>query len=211
MFFIVLPVLPAGLAPVFSLFVPFYQSIPRMPVTQVLGHIHITNKTLVYIVGLLFVLSVHMCAFQISGGLYHSNALWLQKVFFVPVWVSSVGKYILEPLFSSSQPNDETPLGMGATLDIQRQQRMDLLDQQLLLAQYNEARRNVRRQPQGGLLQWTRLFPSLRHRGQNRPPVQPHPEVARLVEMGFSRIDALEALRASNNDINMATNFLLQH
>lgn len=32
-----------------------------------------------------------------------------------------------------------------------------------------------------------------------------------LVEMGFSRIDALEALRASNNDINMATNFLLQH
>lgn len=37
------------------------------------------------------------------------------------------------------------------------------------------------------------------------------PQVARLVEMGFSRIDALEALRASNNDINMATNFLLQH
>lgn len=29
--------------------------------------------------------------------------------------------------------------------------------------------------------------------------------------MGFSRTDALEALRASNNDINMATNFLLQH
>lgn len=36
-------------------------------------------------------------------------------------------------------------------------------------------------------------------------------QVAMLVEMGFSRIDALEALRASNNDINMATNFLLQH
>jgi uncharacterized UBP type Zn finger protein len=29
--------------------------------------------------------------------------------------------------------------------------------------------------------------------------------------MGFSRIDALEALGASNNDINMATNYLLQH
>lgn len=47
-----------------------------------------------------------------------------------------------------SQPTSETPLGMGATLDIQRQQRMDLLDQQLLLAQYNEARRNARHQPQ---------------------------------------------------------------
>ena len=47
-----------------------------------------------------------------------------------------------------SQPTHETPLGMGATLDIQRQQRMDMLDQQLLLAQYNEARRNTRQQPQ---------------------------------------------------------------
>ncbi|XP_015240670.1 PREDICTED: ubiquitin-associated domain-containing protein 2 [Cyprinodon variegatus] len=229
--------LPAGLlAPVFSLFVPFYQSVPRMPVTQVLGHIQITNKTLVYIVGLQLLTSspfMWLLALSglISGGLYHSNVLWLQKILFVPAWVSCVGKYTLEPLLSSSQPTDETPLGMGATLDIQRQQRMDLLDQQMLMAQY-ETRRNARHQPQAGLLQWTRLFPSLRHRGRNRPPVQPQPQaqthqstqppllenspiaeeqVALLVEMGFSRIDALEALRASNNDINMATNFLLQH
>lgn len=40
------------LAPVFSFFVPFYLLIPRMPVTQVLGQIHITNKSLVYVVGL---------------------------------------------------------------------------------------------------------------------------------------------------------------
>uniref|UniRef100_A0A8P4GCR6 UBA domain containing 2 n=1 Tax=Dicentrarchus labrax TaxID=13489 RepID=A0A8P4GCR6_DICLA len=227
--------LPAGLlAPVFSLFVPFYLLIPRMPVTQVLGHIHITNKSLVYIVGLQVnpcsaIVGMHVCLFC---GLYHSNVLWLQKILFVPIWVSRIGRYILEPLFSSSQPSSETPLGMGATLDIQRQQRMDMLDQQLLLAQYNEARRNTRPQSQSGLLQWTRLFPSLRHRGQNRPPMQPSPQaqtppstqpplldnspvaeeqVARLVEMGFSRTDALEALRASNNDINMATNFLLQH
>ncbi|XP_061601894.1 ubiquitin-associated domain-containing protein 2 [Cololabis saira] len=232
--------LSAGLlAPVFSLFVPFYLSIPRMPVTQILGHIPITNKSLVYIVGLQLLTSspfMWLLALSglISGVLYHSNVLWLQKILFVPAWVSFIGRYILEPLFSSSQPSSETPVGMGATLDIQRQQRMDLLDQQLLLAQYNEARRNVRPQPQAGLLQWTRLFPSLRHRGQNRPPAQPQPQaqaqtqqstqpplldnshvaeeqVARLVEMGFSRTDALEALRASNNDINMATNFLLQH
>ncbi|XP_072246912.1 ubiquitin-associated domain-containing protein 2 isoform X2 [Leuresthes tenuis] len=216
--------LPAGLlAPVFSLFVPFYQSIPSMPVTQIMGHINITNKSLVYIVGLqLLTSSPFMWLLALSG----------LKILFVPAWVSCIGRYVLEPLFSSSQPNNETPVGMGATLDIQRQQRMDLLDQQMLLAQYNEARRNTRPQPQAGLLQWTRLFPSLRRRGQNRPPVQPQPQaqthpssqpplldnspvaeeqVARLVEMGFSRIDALEALRASNNDINMATNFLLQH
>ncbi|XP_024153775.1 ubiquitin-associated domain-containing protein 2 [Oryzias melastigma] len=230
--------LPAGLlAPVFSLFVPFYLSIPRMPVTQILGHIHITNKSLVYIVGLQLLTSspfMWLLALSglVSGGLYLSNILWLQKILFVPAWLSRIARYILEPIFSSSQPNNETPVGMGATLDIQRQQRMDLLDQQLLLAQYNEARRNARPQPQAGLLQWTRLFPSLRHRGQNGPPMQPQPQaqtqqsapppslnnspvaeeqVARLVEMGFSRTDALEALRASNNDINMATNFLLQH
>ncbi|XP_029376953.1 ubiquitin-associated domain-containing protein 2 [Echeneis naucrates] len=230
--------LPAGLlAPVFSLFVPFYLSIPRMPVTQVLGHIHITNKSLVYVVGLqLLTSSPFMWLLAVSGlmsgGLYYSNVLRLQKLLFIPSWMSRIGRHIFEPLFSSSQPNSETPLGMGATLDIQRQQRMDLLDQQLLLAQYNEARRNARHQPQPGLLQWTRLFPSLRRRGENRLPMQPHPQaqthpstqpplldnspvaeeqVARLVEMGFSRIDALEALRASNNDINMATNFLLQH
>lgn len=40
------------LAPVFALFVPFYSSIPRVPVTKVLGLVSITNKTLVYIVGL---------------------------------------------------------------------------------------------------------------------------------------------------------------
>ncbi|XP_058508211.1 ubiquitin-associated domain-containing protein 2 [Solea solea] len=240
--------LPAGLlAPVFALFVPFYLSIPKIPVTQVMGHIHITSKSLVYIVGLQLLTSspfMWLLALSglISGGLYYSNVLHVQKFLFVPVWVSRIGRCTLEPVFSSSQPTSETPLGMGATLDIQRQQRMDQLDQQLLLAQYNEARRNTRPQQQPGLLQWTRLFPSLRQRGQNRPPMQPHPQaqtqpstqthpstqpppldnspspspvaeeqVARLVEMGFSRMDALEALRASNNDINMATNFLLQH
>jgi len=41
-----------SLGPVFALFVPFYSSIPRVQVTQVLGHFSITNKTLVYILGL---------------------------------------------------------------------------------------------------------------------------------------------------------------
>lgn len=35
---------------------------------------------------------------------------------------------------------------MGATLEIQRQQRMDLLDQQMLLGHYSEAR-HTRQQP----------------------------------------------------------------
>ncbi|KAM9810176.1 ubiquitin-associated domain-containing protein 2 isoform 1-T1 [Syngnathus typhle] len=225
--------LPAGLlAPVFALFVPFYWSIPKVPITQVLGLVSITNKTLVYIVGLQLLTSspvMWVLALNglISGGLYHSNVLWLQKFLFVPAWLCAVARYLLEPLFSSSQPTSEAPLGMGATLDIQRQQRMDQLDQELLLAQFNEARANSRHQAQQtGLLPWSRLFPSLRRRREAPPQAQTQPsapplppsdnavaeeQVARLVEMGFSRPDALAALRASNNDINIATNFLLQH
>ncbi|KAM6956443.1 ubiquitin-associated domain-containing protein 2 [Aplochiton taeniatus] len=233
--------LPAGLlSPVFGLFVPFYLSIPRFPVTHVLGNISITNKSLVYIVGLQLLSSspfMWLVALSglISGGLYHCNVVGVQRLLFVPAWLSRIGRSFLEPLFSGSVPTSEAPLGMGATLDIQRTQRMDQLDQQLLLAQFNQARRN--RQPQAGLLNWSRLFSSLRQRGHNHTPEQPptpqaqtrpsgpllpqppgldhspvaEEQVALLVEMGFSRIDALEALRASNNDLNMATNFLLQH
>lgn len=45
---------------------------------------------------------------------------------------------------------------MGATVDIQRQQRMELLDRQLTLAQFAHSRRQ--RQQQGGMINWNRLF-----------------------------------------------------
>ncbi|XP_051558518.1 ubiquitin-associated domain-containing protein 2 isoform X2 [Myxocyprinus asiaticus] len=226
-------VLPAGLlGPVFAFFVPFYSSIPRVEVTQLLGHITITNKSLTYIVGAQLLTSgaymwVVACSGLIAGLLYYNNKL-AQRFLRVPGWLAKCGTVLLEPVFSESEPTTEAPVGMGATLDIQRQQRMDLLDQQLLLSQFSHLRRNAQQhqQPQTGLLNWNRFFPSLRHRGQNRHhggPQQPpytHPldntpaaeeQVARLMEMGFSRMDAQEALRASNNDINMATNVLLQH
>ncbi|XP_063068480.1 ubiquitin-associated domain-containing protein 2 [Engraulis encrasicolus] len=237
--------LPAGLlGPVFSLFVPFFSSIPRVPVTQLLGHISITNKSLVYIVGLQLLTSspfmwVIALSGLLSGVLYQCNVLWVRRVLAVPGWLGRAGSLVLEPLLEGSEPTAEAPLGMGATLDVQRQQRMDLLDQQMLLSQLSQLRRNnAAQQQQGGLLNWSRLFPTLRQRGRNAAPPPPpaaagpqarRPEpiipsappaenapvteeqVARLMEMGFSRMDAQEALRASNNDINMATNFLLQH
>lgn len=228
--------LPAGLlGPVFALFVPFFSSIPRVVVTQLLGHISITNKSLVYIVGLQLLTSspfMWMIAISgvLSGILYQANVLWVQRVLAVPGWLGRMGGLLLEPLLEGSEPTQEAPLGMGATLDIQRQQRMDILDQQLMLSQLAQMRQRNAQQPQGGMFNWNQLFPSLRQRGRNatpagaapqaqRPGPPPPPEnspvaeeqVARLMEMGFSRMDAQEALRASNNDINMATNFLLQH
>ncbi|XP_074048060.1 ubiquitin-associated domain-containing protein 2 isoform X4 [Macrotis lagotis] len=139
--------LPSGfLGPVFALFVPFYCSIPRVQVTQILGQFSITNKTLIYILGLQLLTS--------------STYIWV-------VATSGLGGRINWNRFF---------------LHI-RQRR-------------NANARNVRQSEQEVAA----------------PPLEVSEEqVARLMEMGFSRVDALEALRASNNDLNVATNFLLQH
>uniref|UniRef100_A0A8C6ZLD1 Ubiquitin-associated domain-containing protein 2 n=1 Tax=Nothoprocta perdicaria TaxID=30464 RepID=A0A8C6ZLD1_NOTPE len=215
--------LPSGfLGPVFALFVPFYCSIPRVQVTQVLGYFSITNKTLVYILGLQVWYVLACSSFIISGICYNSSILKVHQILCVPSWVAKVFSWTLEPIFSSAEPTSEIRVGMGATVDIQRQQRMELLDRQIMMSQVAQMRRQ--RQQQGGMINWNRLFPPLRHRHNanyqdHRPSDQETPpptevseeQVARLMEMGFSRGDALEALRASNNDLNVATNFLLQH
>uniref|UniRef100_A0A5F9DP61 Ubiquitin-associated domain-containing protein 2 n=1 Tax=Oryctolagus cuniculus TaxID=9986 RepID=A0A5F9DP61_RABIT len=217
----------SSLAPVFALFVPFYCSIPRVQVAQILGPLSITNKTLIYILGLqLFTSGSYIWIVAISGlvsGMcYDSKMLQVHQVLRVPSWMAKFFSRTLEPIFSSSEPTSEARIGMGATVDIQRQQRMELLDRQLMLSQFAQVRRQ--RQQQGGMINWNRLFPPLRQRRninfpdgrrseqQASPPLEVSEEqVARLMEMGFSRGDALEALRASNNDLNVATNFLLQH
>ncbi|XP_008071897.1 ubiquitin-associated domain-containing protein 2 isoform X2 [Carlito syrichta] len=220
--------LPSGfLAPVFALFVPFYCSIPRVQVAQILGPLSITNKTLIYILGLqLFTSGSYIWIVAISGLIsgvcYDSKMFQVHQVLCIPTWMAKFFSWTLEPIFSSSEPTNEARIGMGATVDIQRQQRMELLDRQLMFSQFAQGRRQ--RQQQGGMINWNRLFPPLRQR-QNinyqdgrqseqaaSPPLEVSEEqVARLMEMGFSRGDALEALRASNNDLNVATNFLLQH
>ncbi|KAI5772816.1 UBAC2 [Gulo gulo luscus] len=219
--------LPSGfLAPVFALFVPFYCSIPRIQVAQILGPLSITNKTLIYILGLqLFTSGSYIWIVAISGlasGLcYHSKVFRLHRALCIPIWMAKFFSWTLEPIFSSPEPATEARIGMGATVDIQRQQRMERLDRQLTLSQFAQARRQ---RQQGGMINWNRLFPPLRQRRninyqdgqqseqQASPPLEVSEEqVARLMEMGFSRGDALEALRASNNDLNVATNFLLQH
>ncbi|XP_070607323.1 ubiquitin-associated domain-containing protein 2 [Erythrolamprus reginae] len=218
--------LPSGfLGPVFALFVPFYTSIPRVQVTQILGQFSITNKTLVYILGLQLLTSgsyIWIVALSglISGMCYSSSLLKVYRILCVPSGIAKIFARTLEPIFSSTEPSNEFGVGMGATIDIQRQQRMELLDRQILVSQVAQ----MRRQRQGGIVNWNRFFPPLRHRPnanyldnhptvqEVRPPTEVSEEqVARLMEMGFSRVDALEALRASNNDLNVATNFLLQH
>ncbi|XP_023594288.1 ubiquitin-associated domain-containing protein 2 isoform X3 [Trichechus manatus latirostris] len=158
--------LPSGfLAPVFALFVPFYCSIPRVQVAQILGQFSITNKTLIYILGLqLFTSGSYIWIVAISGLIsgmcYNSRVLKIHQVLCIPSWMAKLFSWTLEPIFSSSEPTSEARIGMGATVDIQRQQRMELLDRQLTLSQFAHARRQ--RQRQGGMINWNRLFPPLR-------------------------------------------------
>ncbi|KAI2569772.1 UBAC2 isoform 1, partial [Pan troglodytes] len=165
----------------------------------------------------LFVYDLHAVKndFQMSGLCYDSKMFQVHQVLCIPSWMAKFFSWTLEPIFSSSEPTSEARIGMGATLDIQRQQRMELLDRQLMFSQFAQGRRQ--RQQQGGMINWNRLFPPLRQRqnvnyqgGRQSEPAAPplevsEEQVARLMEMGFSRGDALEALRASNNDLNVAT------
>ncbi|XP_072332175.1 ubiquitin-associated domain-containing protein 2 isoform X2 [Scyliorhinus torazame] len=161
-------ILPSGfLGPIFALFVPFYFSIPSVPVTHILGRFSITNKTLVYVVGLQLLTSstttwILALSGLLSGIIYHYDVLKVQQLLSVPMWVTRCASFTLEPLFASAEPTHETPIGMGATLEIQRQQKMELLDQQIMLAQLNQ--NNRRHRWQGGLINWNRLFPPLRNR-----------------------------------------------
>ncbi|XP_068124077.1 ubiquitin-associated domain-containing protein 2 [Hyperolius riggenbachi] len=218
---VTLSTLPSGfLAPLFALFVPFYCSVPRVSLAHIFGWIPITNKTLVYIVGLQLLTSspsmlVVAASGLISGLCYKKNVLSVQRVLCIPSWVAEIFSHTLEPIFSSAEPVSEAGIGMGATVDIQRQQRVEMLDQQIMLSQISQLGR--RQQEQGGMFGWNRLFQPLRQRhvvNQAEPQAPPPPareeQVAQLMEMGFSRADVLTALRASNNDVNLATNFLLQ-
>ncbi|XP_068784438.1 ubiquitin-associated domain-containing protein 2 isoform X2 [Struthio camelus] len=144
--------LPSGfLGPVFALFVPFYCSIPRVQVTQVLGHFSITNKTLVYILGLQLLTSgsyIWILALSglISGICYNSSILKVHQILCVPSWVAKIFSWTLEPIFSSAEPTNEIRVGMGATVDIQRQQRMELLDRQIMMSQVAQMRRQRQQQ-----------------------------------------------------------------
>ncbi|RMC06798.1 hypothetical protein DUI87_16244 [Hirundo rustica rustica] len=140
-----------GLGPVFALFVPFYSSIPRVQVTQVLGHFSITNKSLVYILGLQLLTSgsyIWILALSglISGICYNSSILKVHQILCVPRWVARIFSWTLEPVFSSAEPTNEVRVGMGATVDIQRQQRMELLDRQIMMSQVAQMRRQRQQQ-----------------------------------------------------------------
>lgn len=72
--------------------------------------------------------------------------LKVYHVLCVPSGVARIFAWTLEPIFSSVEPSSEISVGMGATVDIQRQQRMELLDRQILMSQFAQMRHQRQQQ-----------------------------------------------------------------
>ncbi|XP_049799306.1 uncharacterized protein LOC126234621 isoform X1 [Schistocerca nitens] len=217
-----LPPGPYGL--IFPLFVSFFFDVPRVAQTHILG-IPITGKTLTYLLGL------QLCSSSFANGIsavcgiaaglmYRYNVVYLRKWLKIPKCVAQISNKSFGWILRSGAPQEGA---IGATLEIQRAQQMEILEQQMLL---NRAREFRRQQGQGfaeTLVGPDNYWPQengtlfggfLRNRRPNAVPeennVQPSEEqVQTLVEMGFERTRVLSALRSANNDINSATNILL--
>lgn len=193
--------LPSGpYGPLFSLFIPYYCSIPRVAITQVMG-VPFTGKSFNYIIGLQLAsgsVESLVLAFigLIAGILYACNFLGIQQVK-IPSAFSYICYKVLGCMIETKVPNNELPL--GATLELQRIQKIELLEQNQIQAQVQQSLRNVSQ---------IRNFPSnLMNISDMSPPAEN--QVQQLVDMGFNRDHVLNALRLSNNDTNIATNFLL--
>ncbi|XP_043240435.1 ubiquitin-associated domain-containing protein 2-like isoform X2 [Amphibalanus amphitrite] len=234
-----LPPGPYGL--VFPLFVPYLFDVPRVTTTHILGA-PVTGKTLTYLIGL------QICSTSAAAGLsaacgiaagllYRCSPLRLGRLR-LPAALCWLADSTLGRLLSSSPPTDGP---MAATLEAQRQQQIDMLEQQMLLDRYREMRqRNAGAgrggaqarhqqgqgyaeqlvghgdQPLNGLFFGRQRAAAAAAAADHQPQQEAEPAapseacVRHLVEMGFQRDQVEDALRTSNNDINVATTLLLQ-
>jgi len=198
---------------IFALFVNYYFDVPALHSTPFLG-IPINAKSLTYLLGLQAMISTNssiVCAVSglVTGFICRWNVFHVCDIIKVPKCVASVVSKVLGGLLCSGPPA-ESPIQMGATFEIQRQQQIELAEQQMLFSRFAEM--NPRND--------SNVFPNRR---QNDLSAQSSSastnseasgstnaeHVTTLVEMGFSRQNVVRALQRSNNDMNLATNILL--
>ena len=79
-----------------------------------------------------------------SGLLYRANIFYIQSWLRIPNFISRLCSNYVLPLVQSRAP-DEGAVPMGATLEIQQQQRMEVLEQQMLLSQARQFSRQRNR------------------------------------------------------------------
>lgn len=148
-----------------------------------------------------------ICCFAglLSGILCRYNFLKICDFIKVPKIVSKISSKLFGWLLDSKPPSDNS-FNLGATLEIQRQQHFEIMEQQMLFQRISEAN-----QSRSGLL---RRRNDLNHHQRvenesNQNNLINEEQVQTLVEMGFNRQNVVRALERSNNDANLATTILL--
>ncbi|KAJ8875217.1 hypothetical protein PR048_023112 [Dryococelus australis] len=74
--------------------------------------------------------------------MYRYNVLWMGRWLVVPRWLSRLSSVTLGWALRSSAPQEGS---IGATLEIQRAQQLEVLEQQVLLSRARDMRRQVTR------------------------------------------------------------------
>lgn len=231
---------------ILPLFVPYYSEIPQVSGTT-FGGISVSAKSMNYILGLQVIASsstnivVGLAAIA-AGVVYRRNILWLQKWTYVPKIFSSVCDKLFGWAICSERSSETENVIIGATLEIQRMQREEILEQQIMRQQARLQQRNnpfrravgarpfVNQRGQAGDNFIDRLIRDANRQDEQvtaglLPDRQMQPNntaateniadpseenVNLLMEMGFSRERVVQALRETNNDVQLATVILLQ-
>jgi len=214
--FLGLPLPPGPLALLLPLFVPFFLRIPLISSAS-FGPVPISSKTMIYMLGLQLCLTstsalLGTATSLLAGLAVHCSPLSSCRF---PSWLGRLASTLVSPLISG--PPDPGPGLLGATIEIQRTQQAEAMEQQLLRAR---ARFHVPPGAGGRQMRldelWGGQAQGVRQRGGGGPVQQPAHQpvaspvlVATLTDMGFPRDRVEEALRQTNNDVDQATNLLL--
>ncbi|KAL8588268.1 hypothetical protein ACOMHN_008571 [Nucella lapillus] len=165
---------------------------------------------------------------QTAGLLWQQNFLKIQSLVFVPRFVSRTFDGLFGRWLRSGRPRTlDSPL--GATLELQRQERLERLEEQMLesalrgsSALGTEGAMDRRLPQPSNLADGPGIFGNfLRNAGiQRRSSGMQHSagddatvsedQVQQLIEMGFNDNNVRRALQLADNDISRATAVLLQ-
>jgi len=218
-----LPITSFAIGPfgaILPLFVNYFFEIPSL---SNLNMFSISSKSMFYLIGGQVALSStnHSIVFVASllAGLWMRNNLFMVKKWIrVPVLLASLTDRLFGWMVRSGEPSSKSEL-LGATLEIQRTQAAELMEQRMMRQQqvlFEERNRRMNRVGQGFQEQLVnnQFFPQ-RPGDRAVPPIlrrgpEPSEEnIQMLVDMGFDRGRVMQALRQTGNDVQSATAVLL--
>lgn len=208
--FVDLPFLSSGpYSVVYSCLIQFALDVPFAPYGYIF-HIPMSTKLLPYILAAqLPFLSVPTFISCLSGAivgcLYRTRIFDTKKLCLIPAKLSQFCNWAFNHVCEIGEDKTGRILPIGATLEAQRAEAMDRIEQRLI---FEQMRMQNSRDGNSGVPFVRRLF------GAETVELQPvevsEANIQVLVDMGFTDRNAVvRALQGCNNDVSSAANFLL--